>query len=209
MKLDIYTQQGKKSGDITLPEEIFGIAINPNLVHQITTSQASNRRQNSAHTKDRSEVSGSGKKPWKQKGTGRARAGSKRSPLWRTGGITFGPRNERNYKKGVPTKMKKKALFMVLSGKAVDKELFVVDEFKFEKPNTKAMAEFLKTLPIENKSVLILTGQKNDNVIKSVANLPKVDILEARNINAYDALQKKICIVDTKAIEVLKETFLK
>src|SRR5262249_31682061 len=118
MKVAVYNQQGKESGDVTLPKEIFEVPMNADLVHQVFTSQSANKRQVSAHTKDRSDVRGGGKKPWRQKGTGRARAGSTRSPLWKGGGVTGGPTNEKVYAKAIPAKMRKKAVCMVLSEKA-------------------------------------------------------------------------------------------
>ena len=209
MKFEIYNQQGKKSGDVSLPEEIFGVAINENLIHQVVTSQASNRRQNSAHSKDRGAVAGTGKKPWKQKGTGRARAGSVRSPLWRKGGITFGPSNERNYKMVIPTAMSRKALFMVLAGKAADNELIVIKDIKVEKPKTKEMVEMFKNLPVEKSSILLVVDKNDKTIIKSVANLNKVSVLEARNLNVLDILNSKYLVITESSIEVLKKTFLK
>jgi len=120
MKATIYNTKGTKAGDIDLPEEVFGLDMNESLVHQVYVSMMSNKRSNIAHTKDRSDVSGGGKKPWKQKGTGRARVGSNRSPIWIGGGITFGPRNDKNFKKKINKKMKSKALFTVLSQKMRD-----------------------------------------------------------------------------------------
>ena len=125
VKIDVYNQEGKVVGDATLPKGIFEVKLNTDLVHQIAVSLSANNRQISAHTKNRGEVSGGGKKPWRQKGTGRARHGSIRSPLWKGGGVTHGPRVERVFEKDIPKKMRRKALFMVLSQKAKDKQQMV------------------------------------------------------------------------------------
>ena len=126
MKINLYNQKGEKVGKTDLPDEIFNVEINSDLLHQVIVSQMANKRQSSAHTKDRGDVSGGGKKPWRQKGTGRARHGSRRSPIWVGGGVTFGPKSEKNYKKTIPQKMKRKALFMALSSKVNDDELILL-----------------------------------------------------------------------------------
>ena len=128
MKVSVYNQEGKEVGKVLLPKEIFEVKVNPDLVHQVVVCQMANRRQPIAHTKDRGEVRGGGRKPWSQKGTGRARHGSIRSPLWIGGGVTFGPRKEKIFKKKIPKKMRRKALFMVLSGKAKENLLLVLDK---------------------------------------------------------------------------------
>jgi len=143
MKVSVYDQQGKEIGTTLLPKEIFDVKLNPDLVHQVATSQMANRRQVIAHTKDRGEVRGGGKKPWRQKGTGRARHGSIRSPLWKGGGVTFGPTKERNFKKIIPKKMKRKALFMVLSAKAKENLLIILDTLKLPLPKTKVISQIL------------------------------------------------------------------
>src|SRR3989338_14679 len=136
-EMPIFSMAGKKVGSIALPESIFGAPWRSDLVHQVTTGMQANLRQNRAHTKDRAEVSGGGKKPWKQKGTGQARHGSSRSPIWRHGGITFGPRAERNYSEKINKKMRISALLSVLSQKAKDGEIILVDQLAFAGPKTK------------------------------------------------------------------------
>ena len=133
----IYAADSKKAGAITLPEAVFGLSWNSDLVHQVVMAMKANARQSSAHTKDRSEVSGSNKKPWAQKGTGRARHGSTRSPIWRTGGVTFGPRNEKDYSQKINRKMKVKALYTVLSRKFKDGEVLLISDFALSAPKTK------------------------------------------------------------------------
>src|SRR4051812_34995124 len=127
MKVAVYNQEGKETGEFALPKELFEVEMNADLVHQILISHTANKRQVSAHTKNRGEVRGGGRKPWRQKGTGRARHGSTRSPIWKGGGVSGGPRNEKVYEREIPKKMKKKALFMVLSEKAKNNLVVVLD----------------------------------------------------------------------------------
>ena len=209
MNFETYNQKGSKAGEITLPEEIFGLAINNNLLHQVAVSQASNRRESHAHTKDRGEVAVTGKKPWKQKGTGRARAGSVRSPLWRKGGITFGPRNERSYKKEIPAKMRRKALLMALSGKLADNELIILDALQSEKGKTKEMAELFAKLPVGKATVLVALQKHEPALVKAIFNLKNVKVLEVRNLNSLDVLNSKYFVTTKGGIEELKKVFLK
>jgi len=151
MKVNSYNQQGEEKGTGQLPKDVFEVEMNSDLVHQAMVSQSSNRRQGTAHTKDRGDVSGGGKKPWRQKGTGRARHGSNRSPIWKGGGVTFGPRNEKVYLKIVPKKIRRKALKMVLSSKVENKQFILLDELKLTGTKTKEMADILKKMPCYNK----------------------------------------------------------
>ena len=146
LSLKIYNIEGEEAGDIKLPAGIFGIEINNDLLYQAITIQRANSRKVFAHTKDRSEVRGGGKKPWQQKGTGRARHGSTRSPVWVGGGITFGPRKEKNFKKKINKKAKRKAIFMALSSKVKDKELLVLDKLELKEPKTKTMVKILENV---------------------------------------------------------------
>ncbi len=208
MKTSVYNQQGQEIKKIELPENIFGLDINEDLVHQVVVCQMSNRRQNSAHTKDRSEVSGGGKKPWRQKGTGRARHGSIRSPLWKGGGVTFGPRNEKNYKKNIPNKMRKKALFMVLSGKLKDNQIIFVDNIKIEKTKTKEVQQIINNLPINNKKALIVLPEKDNNLVLGARNINNIETVSAKDINALDLLSFTYLIVLEESIKVIEKTFL-
>src|SRR3989338_9588952 len=140
MNLPLYNQQAENIGKVELPDNVFGLPMNGDLLHQVVVSQMSNKRQNVAHTKERGEVRGGGKKPWRQKGTGRARHGSIRSPIWKGGGVTFGPRKERVFKKKINKKMARKALFLALSSKVKDKEMIVIDGIAFNSWKTKEMA---------------------------------------------------------------------
>ena len=209
MKVDLYNQNGETIGTVNLPKEIFDIKFNADLVHQIAVSLSANKRQISAHTKTRGEVRGGGKKPWRQKGTGRARHGSIRSPLWKGGGITHGPRNDRIFEKDVPKKMRRKALFMVLSQKLKDNQLLVLDKFSMEKPKTKEVAKILAKLPSKNQSLLIALPEYNKNTILSARNIKKTSIEDARNLNVLDLLNTKYLLLTKESIKTIKDTFLR
>ncbi len=209
MKITVYNQEGKKVSQTLLPKEIFEVPASSDLVHQVTVSQMANRRKIVARTKDRSEVRGGGRKPWRQKGTGRARHGSIRSPIWRGGGVTFGPRKEKVFKKKIPQKMRKKALFMVLSAKAKDNLLIVLDKFNLDQVKTKLIVQILNKLPSKNQSSLIALPKVEKNLVLSTRNLPKVETIEARNLNVLDLLSFKYLIIPKESIKVIKETFLK
>lgn len=214
MLIETYNQKGERVGETRVPSEIFGVEINPDLVHQVVVSQMANLRQPIAHTKDRKEVRGGGRKPWRQKGTGRARAGSIRSPLWRGGGVTFGPRKERVFKKKIPQKMKRKAIFMVLSGKLKNNLLILLDDLKLERSKTKLMKETLNNLKKKIKhfkggSVLVTLPKVDKNVILAARNLPKTKTILAKDLNVLDLLSFKYLILTKEAIKQIKETFLK
>ena len=204
----VYNQKGQEIGQTKLPKEIFEVPMNPDLVYQVVLSQRSNRRQVSAKTKDRSEVRGGGRKPWRQKGTGRARHGSTRSPIWRGGGVTFGPRTERVFKKAIPKKMRKKALFMVLSAKAKENLLLVLDKLEIEKAKTKLMKEILDKLFLKKGSGLVVLPQMNGNIIKAVRNIPRTTTMQAKDLNVLDLLSYKYVIMPRESIKVIKDTFL-
>jgi large subunit ribosomal protein L4 len=208
MLVNIYNQKGEKIGQTRLPSEIFGLKVNSDLVHQVVVSQMANRRKILAQTKTRAEVRGGGRKPWRQKGTGRARHGSIRSPLWRKGGVTFGPRKERVFKRMIPKKMRRKALFMVLSAKVKDNLLILLDKLKLEQPKTKLMAEILKRLPAREKTSLIALPEMDKNLILATRNFPDVEVMQARDLNALDLLSFKYLIMPKESIKVIKETFL-
>jgi len=198
MESIIYNQEGKKIGKITLPENVFGAKWNADLVHQVVTSLQSNARAGTAHTKFRGEVRGGGKKPWQQKGTGRARHGSTRSPLWVGGGVTHGPRAEKSYYRAVPRSMALRALASVLSRKLADNEIIFIDSLSFDTPKTaravKIMealsgAGFEKIASKKKNAALIGFSGKNDIAEKSFRNISSVEIGEWRNLNAAEALK--------------------
>ncbi len=209
MKYEVFDQSGKKIDEILLPKEIFGVKVDPDLIHQVVVSQMANRRKIIAHTKGRGEVRGGGKKPWRQKGTGRARHGSIRSPLWKGGGVTFGPTKERVFKKKIPKKMKRLALFMVLSSKAQDNSLILLDKLKIEKAKTKLMAEIFRRLPSKGKSSLLTLSGIDKNLILATRNLPEVRTIQAKDLNCFDLLSMKYLIMPKEVIKVIKEIFLK
>lgn len=208
MKYPVYNQSGEEEGNMILPKEIFEVPMNNDLVHQIFVSQTSNQRQNSAHTKNRSEVRGGGRKPWRQKGTGRARHGSTRSPIWIGGGVSGGPRNERNYKKDIPKTMKRKALFMVLSEKAKNNLLVVLDKLEIEKPKTKIVSEMIKKLPISDSSKLVAYESGNGKVFLAARNIVKTGVLEIRNLNLVDLLNYKYLLTTKEGIKEIEKVFL-
>jgi large subunit ribosomal protein L4 len=207
MKVPVLNQKGEKVKEIVLPEEIFNVEINQDLVHQVVLSQRANQRQGSAHTKDRSEVRGGGRKPWRQKGTGRARHGSIRSPLWKGGGVTFGPRNKKNYKKKIPQVMKRKALFMVLSGKLKDNEIFFIDDLKTETFKTKDFQEIIKNLPLTKTNLFVLP-QVERRIILGLRNIPGTKTVLASNINVLELLSYNSLIILEDSIKKIKETWL-
>ncbi len=205
MELTIFSMQGKKVGSIELPEKVFSAPWRADLVHQVTTAMQANARQNRAHTKDRSEVSGGGKKPWKQKGTGQARVGSNRSPIWRHGGVTFGPHGERDYGEKINRKMRVGALLAVLSRKAKDGEIILVDKFSFAAPKT-ATAESTMRALAKNSGAKFLMKKKNAavialaaydaNTIKSFGNLGNLKTEEMRNLNPLDMMTHKYLVIE-------------
>ena len=206
MESIIYNQSGKEVGKIQLPEKVFGLSKNADLVHQVVQSMLSDARTIYAHTKDRGEVSGGGKKPWQQKGLGRARHGSTRSPIWVHGGVAHGPNGKRNYAKKINRKMKAKALYTILSEKFRDGEIVFVDKFEFSKPKTTDALKVLNSLSkiesckyISSKkknSAIIAIGAKNMALEKSFANVGNVEVDELRNINPVDLLNYKYLVIE-------------
>ncbi|KUK66286.1 MAG: 50S ribosomal protein L4 [Parcubacteria group bacterium] len=192
----------------SLPKEIFDVPMNSDLLHQVVVSQMANRRVAISHTKDRSEVRGGGAKPWRQKGTGRARHGSRRSPIWIGGGVTHGPTNERNFKKRLPKNIKKKALFIALSEKLRNDLIIIVDSFDINEIKTKKVIEMLNNLGIK-ESCLIVLPKIDSNMILSTRNIPKVNTIQAKDINCLDILSSKYLLIDKEGLKVIEETFKK
>jgi len=209
MLFKVYNQKGKEVEKMRLPSAVFGLKFNPDLVHQVAVSQASNQRKNIAHTKGRGDVRGGGKKPWKQKGTGRARVGSIRSPIWKGGGVTFGPTKERNFKKIVPKKMRRKALFQTLSSKAKENLLTILDKIELEKPKTKLMSQVLEKFPFKNKSVLIVLAENDKKLILASRNIPKTKTIQARDLNVLSLLSFKHVLMLKPSVKKIEEVFAK
>jgi len=206
MKIKVYNLEGQESGQMDLSERIFDIPVNEDLIHQVVVSQMANSRVAIADTKDRGEVSGGGKKPWKQKGTGRARHGSSRSPIWKGGGVTFGPTSDRNFSKKVNKKMKAKALFMILSDKLKENKIMVFEKMELEKPSTKKMISFLDKMSVKSKALMAL-GDRDRNMIKSVSNISNVSTIAGDSVNVVDLMKNDILIVSKEGIRKIEETY--
>lgn len=206
MDTPLYNIEGKKVGVVALPDNIFGVRWNADLVKQVADSLLSAKRKNVAHTKDRSEVRGGGKKPWRQKGTGRARHGSIRSPIWVGGGVTGGPRNEKNFDRKVSKKMRVRALYTILSQKLRDKEVFFLDSIKLIEPKTKIAVKTLQSLSSikgfekifskKNNATVIALSDKNKETERAFGNLGNVSVLEARNLNPLSLLEYKYLVIE-------------
>ena len=203
MKVPVYNVTGEEVDNIEISELVFNTPFNQAVVHQAMVRQRANARQGTASTKTRSEVSGSTRKLFRQKGTGRARAGSIKSPLRQGGGVTFGPK-PRSYRQAMPKKMRHLALRCVLSEKARDNELVVVDELKFDQPRTKEMAGILKALGVDS-SALIVTSGSEENLTRSARNLPVVKTMPADLLNVVDLLSKKKLLMTVPAVRKAEE----
>jgi large subunit ribosomal protein L4 len=207
METQVYNQKGKSVGSLKLPEQVFGLKWNGDLVHQVVTAMQANARTPVAHVKTRGEVRGGGRKPWKQKGTGRARHGSSRSPIWVGGGVTHGPRNEKIYAQKINKKMKVQALFTVLSKKFKNGEILFIEELAMKEIKTKDAVSVLKDLSLVSGFEKMATGTKpkayitvpakNDVIKKSFANIPIVEVDEVRNMNPVDLLSYKYLIISS------------
>lgn len=215
MEAKLYEQSGKDAGTVNLPGAVFGLPKNKDLVYQVVTIQEMNRRQTTAHARGRSEVRGGGKKPWRQKGTGRARHGSIRSPIWKGGGVTHGPLKEKNYEKKVNKKMALKALATVLSGKLKDGEVVFLREIALAAPKTKEAVAILKNVsgisgyaPITKKSVVVMLPEHGEKTFRAFRNIPNLGVIEARNISAFDLLRFRYVIMPEPAISVLEKRIL-
>ena len=212
MKIKVYNQTAEFVHDIELSEKIFGVKSNAELLHQAVVTQMANERQVLADTKDRSEVRGGGKKPWKQKGTGRARVGSSRSPIWTGGGVTFGPTSDRNFSKKINKKMKQKAMFMALSDKLANGTLVVLDDLKMEEFKTKKFNEVLtaveaKILNTDRRNILVINDTKDDKVKYSARNLKGTEIINLENINIVELLKFKNLLLTEAAVKTLEERY--
>ena len=206
-KVDVYDIKGKKVSDIELQDSVFGIEPNENIVHAVLVNYLANQRQGTQSTKTRTEVSGGGKKPWRQKGTGRARQGSTRSPQWIKGGIALGPK-PRSYKYTVNKKEKRLAIKSILSSKVLEKELTVVDKLELKEIKTKSMVNALAALKVEGKTLIILPDN-NKNVVMSARNIEGVKTIPANNINVFDLLKYTNLILPVDTVKKLEEVYAK
>jgi large subunit ribosomal protein L4 len=205
-KLTVYNLEGKKSGELQLSEGVFNVKFNKDLVHQAYVTIDGNRRQVIAHTKDRGERSGSGKKPWKQKGTGNARVGSVRTPVWRKGGIVFGPTKDRNFKKKINKKMMQKAVMMVLSEKLRRENLLLLENIEVKSKKTKEFSKIIDNLKLKG-NILIGFGEKEKENKLYSRNIEKCENISVENLNVFDMLNSKYLIISSDSAKFLEEKY--
>ncbi len=204
-KLDLYNRNGEQVGEMEVQADLFAAPMKKSALYQTAMSQSARQRQGTSAVRDRSEVRGGGAKPWAQKGTGRARAGTIRSPLWVGGGVVFGP-HPRNYGFSVPKKVRRAALRSVLTAKVQAEKLLVVDDFAITEPKTKAMFHILSNLKAD-RSALVVIAQPDWNIIKSARNLPRVKTITARQLNVLDILSFDFLVMTREALEQVQEVF--
>ncbi|HWQ75856.1 MAG TPA: 50S ribosomal protein L4 [Syntrophomonas sp.] len=204
-KVAVYNMLGAQVGEIELNDAVFGIEPNEAVMYDFIKMQLANKRQGTSSTKTRTEVRGGGRKPWRQKGTGRARVGSNRNPVWRGGGIAFGPK-PRDYSYKLPQKVRRLALKSALSSKALDNKIVVVDEFNFDQPKTKIMVQALEALNVGKKTLLV-TADGNVNVVRSARNIEGVKPMRADFINVYDILKHDTLLMTKDAVAMVEEVF--
>ncbi len=202
MDATLYNIKGEKAGKVTLPESIFGLQWNADLVHQVVVSMQSNARQGNAHTKDRGDVRGGGKKPWAQKGTGRARHGSSRSPIWKGGGVTHGPSNETIFKKVISKQMRQKALLVALSRKVKDGQVIFIDSLEMSEPKTKnakvvlaALTKEFAGLSSKKNAALIALPSAHKPTMKSFQNFSNIEAIDVRNLNPVSVMSAKYVLI--------------
>ena len=205
LTLDLFNKEAQKVGDIQLNENIFGVEINTDAMHQVVVAQLANKRQGTQSAKTRAEVRGGGIKPWRQKGTGRARQGSIRAPQWIHGGIVFAPK-PRDYRMSVPKSMRRVAFKSALSAKVAENEMIVIDSLEFDSPKTKAMLEVLTAFGA--KKTLIVVEKSNENIYKSARNIPGVQVSPVNNLNVYDILKYENFIVTKDAVSKIEEVYI-
>lgn len=203
----VYNMSGEVIGEQQLPPQLFAVRVKPDVVHQVVIAQAANRRMPIAHTKTKGEVRGGGRKPWRQKGTGRARQGSIRNPQWRGGGVAFGPRANRNFTQKVNVKMKRAALAMVLSDKLVNNRIVVVDRFELPEGKTKHLRTLLSHMPSADHRVLLSMGSLDRNMLRAARNLPVTSYCAADSLNVIDLLNSEYLLLDKGALERIEQRF--
>ncbi|WBB37924.1 50S ribosomal protein L4 [Parvimonas micra] len=204
-KVNVYNQLGEVVGDIELNEAIFGIEVNEHVVYEVVKNHLANRRQGTQSAKTRAEVRGGGRKPWRQKGTGRARQGSIRAPQWKGGGVVFAPK-PRSYRYSVPKKVRRLAMKSVLSSKVLEGELRILDALTIDAFSTKKAKEILKNLSLETKTMIVLP-EGNDMIVKSFANLPKVETVVVDCMNVYDLMRFDNLVIVKDALSKIEEVY--
>ena len=212
LKIGVYNQEGEVIGEEKLDPQIFGLEPKGDLIHQVVISLLANQRHPFAHTKTRGDVRGGGRKPWKQKGTGRARAGSIRSPIWRGGGIVFGPNKERNYDKKINKKMKRQAFYMCLSDKVREKKFIILDKIELKEIKTKIFSAILTKLfpdgkKRKNVKILLSLSENDLNVIKSARNIRNLKTMPVTELNILDCLKSNYLITTLKGLKNIQEHF--
>ena len=207
MNIKLQNQEGNDIGTTELSDAFFAVKMNTDLVHQVVQAQMANARHSIAHTKGRGEVRGGGKKPWKQKGTGRARHASIRSPIWKGGGVAFGPTKERNFTRSMNKKMIRKALAMVFSAKAKDQKIFMLDRVSFTEPKTKLGAAMLKKFITPRDSLLLITPQKDRAIERTLRNLPKTGVISADSLNVRDVLASKYIMIVQDSVAIIEKMY--
>ncbi|WDV45422.1 50S ribosomal protein L4 [Clostridiaceae bacterium M8S5] len=204
-KVALYNISGQQIGDIELSDNVFGIEVNQHVLYEAVKNQLANKRQGTQSAKTRAEVRGGGRKPWRQKGTGRARAGSIRQPNWVGGGVVFAPK-PRDYSYSIPKKVKRLAMKSALSSKVLDNEIVVLEELKMEQPKTKDMVNILKNFDVKKKALIVM-DEKDENVIKSVNNIPGVESTLVNTLNVYDILKYDMFIITKDAAKKVEEVY--
>ncbi len=207
-KVAIYNSTGAKIGEVNLEPKIFAVRVKPQVVQQAIRTQQANSRVAIAHTKDRSEVRGGGKKPWRQKGTGRARHGSIRSPIWKGGAVVFGPRSDRNYSLKMNKKARRQALFMALTDRASEKNIVIIDSLAQKTVKTKDFLASISKLPLK-KTILLALPKSDQTIIKSTRNIPFLKTINADSLNIVDVLDHETLLMPKASLEVITKTYLK
>ncbi|MBD3425314.1 MAG: 50S ribosomal protein L4 [Candidatus Latescibacteria bacterium] len=202
----VYDFKGGAAGEVALPAGLFECEVNRDVLYEVVRAYLANQRSGTASVKGRSDVNFSKKKPYRQKGTGRARAGARSSPIWRKGGVAFGPR-PRDYRINVPRKMKRKALKSALSDKGYENSVVVVKNLGMEEPRTRVFTEFLKSAELEGRKILLAVDKYDENIYKSVRNIPGIKYILGRNLNAYDILNAEVLMLTDQTVTSLEEVF--
>jgi len=204
-KVNVYNISGEQIGEIDLSENVFGAEINQHVLYEVVKNQLANRRQGTHSAKTRAEVRGGGRKPWRQKGTGRARQGSIRSPQWRKGGIVFPPK-PRDYSYRVPKKVRRAAIKSALSSKVLNNEIIVLNELLLDQPKTKEMAKILNNLKVDKKALIVMS-EKDEDIVRSARNIPAVETTSVNTLNVYDVLKYDLFIITEDAVRKVEEVY--